>query len=153
MTIVALEPEDGRTLSVNVAGPAALLAAKAHKIHDRLQRGRPDRVLDKDAGDVLRLMHTTTPAAVGATLAGLAAHPMAGTASAAALEYLDAQFGRRGRPGIEMAISAMRLAIPAARVEAICTAYTRSPPAGPCRVSGHIVSSSCVRGWPRTRGS
>lgn len=46
MTIVALEPEDGRTLSANVAGPAALLVAKAHKIHDRLQRGRPDRVLD-----------------------------------------------------------------------------------------------------------
>jgi len=60
MTIVALKPEDGRTLSANVAGPAALLVAKAHKIHDRLQRGRPDRVLDKDAGDVLRLMQTTT---------------------------------------------------------------------------------------------
>ncbi len=124
MTIAALEPADERSLSANVAGPAALLVAKAHKIHDRVQGGRPERVLDKDAGDVLRLMQTTTPTAVGATLADLAAHPMAGPASTAALEYLEALFGRRGRPGIEMAIRAMRLAIPAARVEAICTAYT-----------------------------
>ncbi len=50
--------------------------------------------------------------------------PMAGPASTAALGCLDAQFGRRGRPGIELATRAMRLAIPAARVEAIRTAYT-----------------------------
>jgi len=123
-TITALDSADERSVDANVAGPAALLVAKAHKIHDRIERGRADRVLDKDAGDVLRLMQTTAPAAVGATLAELAAHPMAGPASTAALAYLEAQFGRRGRPGIKMAISAMRLAIPAARVEAICTAYT-----------------------------
>lgn len=73
---------------------------------------------------MLRLMQTTSPTSVGATLAELAAHPMAGPASTAALDYLEAQFGRRGRPGIEMAVRAMRLAIPAARVEAIGTAYT-----------------------------
>jgi len=123
-TITALDPAVERSVDANVAGPAALLVAKAHKIHDRIERGRADRVLDKDAGDVLRLMQTTTPMNVGTTLAELAAHPMAGPASTAALAYLEAQFGRRGRPGIEMAANAMRLAIPAARVEAICTAYT-----------------------------
>lgn len=124
MTIPTLEAADRRSICANVAGPAALLVAKAHKIHDRVERGRPDRVVDKDAGDVLRLMQTTNPTAVGITLARLAAHPMAGPASAAALEHLEALFGRRGRPGIEMATNAMRLAVPAARVEAICIAYT-----------------------------
>lgn len=124
MRIAALEPADVRSLTANVAGPAALLVAKAHKIHDRLDRGRSDRVIDKDAADVLRLMQTTSPTAVGDTLAELAADPMAGSASSAALGYIDALFGRRGRPGVQMAARAMRLALPAERVEAICVAYT-----------------------------
>jgi hypothetical protein len=48
----------------------------------------------------------------------------AGDATTAAVAYLGALFGRRGRPGIAMAAEAMRLALPAARVEAICVAYT-----------------------------
>jgi len=124
MQIAPLEPGDARLVTASVAGPAALLVSKAHKIHDRTQRARPDRIVDKDAADVLRLMQTTAPATVGATLAGLAVRPMAGDVTTAAIGYLEALFGRRGRPGIEMASRAMRLAIPAARVEAICTAYT-----------------------------
>lgn len=123
MSIRALEPADARLLTANVAGPTALLVAKAHKIHDRLDRGRADRVIDKDAADVLRLMQTTNPATVGGTLAELTADPMAGSASTAAIGYLEALFGRRGRPGIAMAARAMRLALPAERVEAICVAY------------------------------
>lgn len=98
--------------------------AKAHKVHDRVESGRVDRLVDKDAADVLRLMQTTSPGTVGTTLTELVAHPMAGGVCAAALAYLEELFGRRGRPGVEMATRAMRLALPAARVEAICTAYT-----------------------------
>lgn len=124
MMIAALDPADARSLTANVAGPAALLVAKAHKIHDRVESGRVDRLVDKDAADVLRLMQSTSPGRVGATLAELGAHPMAGSACTEALVYLDELFGRRGRPGVEMATRAMRLAVPAAMVEAICTAYT-----------------------------
>ena len=124
MTIAALDPADPRSLTANVAGPAALLVAKAHKIHDRVASGRADRLVDKDAADVLRLMQSTSPETVGITLAELVAHPMAGSVCAEALVYLDELFGRRGRPGVEMATEAMRLAVPAATVEAICTAYT-----------------------------
>lgn len=124
MAITALDRADSRSVTANVAGPAALMVAKAHKIHDRTERNRPDRVVDKDAADVLRLMQTTKPTQVGATLAALAADPMAGEVSTAALGYLEMLFGRRGRPGIEMASRAMRLAMPPARVEAICVAYT-----------------------------
>lgn len=126
MRIAALESADSRTITANVAGPAALLVAKAHKIHDRTQSARQDRLIDKDAADVLRLMQTTVPAAVGATLGRLASDQMAGGASTAAIGYLEMLFGRRGQPGIEMAARAMRLAIPAARVEAICIAYTNA---------------------------
>jgi hypothetical protein len=124
IVIGALEPEDSRAMTANVAGPAALFVAKAHKLHDRVEEAKPGRVLDKDAADVLRLMQATAPAAVGETMAELAAHATAGEATTAALEYLGAMFGRRGRPGIVMAAEAMRLALPAARVEAICVAYT-----------------------------
>jgi hypothetical protein len=123
-TIAALDPADSRSLIANVAGPAALLVAKAHKIHERVESGRLDRLDDKDAADVVRLMQTTVPETVGTTLAQLEADPVAGGVSAAALDYLEALFGRRGRPGIDMATRAMRLALPAARVEAICSAYT-----------------------------
>lgn len=85
MQIAALEPRDPRSVTASVAGPAALLVSKAHKIHDRTQRVRPDRIVDKDAADVLRLMQTTAPATVGATLAGLAVHPMAGDVTTAAI--------------------------------------------------------------------
>lgn len=78
MTLTALDSEDRRAITANVAGPAALLVAKAHKIHDRVQRGRPERIDDKDAADVLRLMQTTDPTIIGATLKDLAAHPVAG---------------------------------------------------------------------------
>lgn len=122
-TIAALEPDDDRAFVAQVAGPAALLVAKAHKIHDRLGASRADRLVDKDAADVFRLMQTTAPQEVGATLGELARHAVAGPASAAAIDHLERQFGRRGSAGVAMAIRALRLAIPAARIEAVAVAY------------------------------
>ncbi|MGW2355167.1 hypothetical protein [Actinacidiphila glaucinigra] len=63
MHVSSLDPSDNRNVTVNVAGPAALLVAKAFKIADRLSQAekRPTRLTDKDAGDVLRIMMTTPP--------------------------------------------------------------------------------------------
>lgn len=124
MTVAALDPADGRSIEAEVAGPAALFVAKAHKIHERVESGRADRIDDKDAGDVVRLMQTTTPAEVGAMFATLHGHPVAGRPSSDALRYIEALFGRRGRPGIDMAARALRVGMPEERVEALCTAYT-----------------------------
>jgi len=121
MTLSALDPT--RSVTVDVAGVAALMVAKAHKLHDRIASGRPDRQDDKDAADVFRMMQVTSPATVGATLAGLLEHPVAGPPTAVAITYLDELFGRGGRPGIQMAARALRVAIPQERVEAICIAY------------------------------
>lgn len=60
---------------VEVAGVAALIVAKAHKIHERLATGRVDRLSDKDAADVVRIMQTASASEVGATLAGLRQDP------------------------------------------------------------------------------
>jgi hypothetical protein len=125
LPITALDPHDSRVVEALVAGEAALLVAKSHKIHDRQRRGRVDRIDDKDAADVVRLMQTTDPATVGATLAALTGHPVAGVASTDALAFVDELFGRVGRPGIEMATRALQLAIPQATIETLCVAYTR----------------------------
>lgn len=125
MDVPALDPGDARVARAEVAGEAALLVAKAHKIHDRYERGRAARIDDKDAADVVRLMQTTNPAAVGTTLNELSGHPIAGAASSDALAFLDALFGRVGRPGVVMAVRALRLAMPEATIETLCVAYTR----------------------------
>ncbi|MFE5549571.1 hypothetical protein ACFQ71_38005 [Streptomyces sp. NPDC056534] len=58
MTISSLIPEDDREVEAYVAGPAALLIAKAFKIHERVEEAdkRPGRLSAKAAGDVYRLM-------------------------------------------------------------------------------------------------
>ena len=123
MTIAALDPADARSLQARVAGPAALLVAKAHKLHDRVASGRAARLEDKDASDVVRLMQTTRPDEIAVTLNALTQDAVAGPPTTAALTYIDELFGRRGRPGIEMASRALRTAIPEDRVQAICVAY------------------------------
>lgn len=123
MRITALDASDERAVTVDVAGVAALLVAKAHKLHDRFQRGRSDRLDDKDAADVFRLMQVSSPAIVGTTLAELGSHEIAGPPTTAAIGYLDELFGRRGRAGIQMASRALQGSIPQERVMAICVAY------------------------------
>lgn len=124
MTVAALDPRDDRSIDVEVAGVAALLVAKAHKIHDRSAGGRTDRLKDKDASDVVRMMQTSPPGEIGATLAQLRMHPVAGEATATALDYLNELFGRRAGEGVRMAQRALRLAIPDEQIAALCVAYT-----------------------------
>ena len=123
MTITALEPSDKRQVEVEVAGVAALLIAKAHKIHDRLESNRPGRADDKDAADIYRLMQTTSPDDVAVRLAKLRQHETAGPVTEAATGYLVGLFGRRNGQGVQMAIRALRLAIPEAQVATLATDY------------------------------
>lgn len=127
MLIASLEPDsDSRQFTVQVAGVAALLIAKAHKISDRLDNieKRPDKLDDKDAGDVVRLM-TTHPAATAAnTFAVLSTDEIAGETTITGMETLRAQFGRPAAPGVEMAVRALAGgALAADRIRALCPAY------------------------------
>ncbi|MGH3253520.1 MAG: GSU2403 family nucleotidyltransferase fold protein [Trebonia sp.] len=58
VTITALDTSDTRTFSLQVAGPAALLSAKAIKIGERLEHTdrQPDRLKEKDALDAFRIL-------------------------------------------------------------------------------------------------
>lgn len=90
MTITALDPEDGRSAEIEVAGPAALLVAKLHKLGERQER--PERLLDKDAHDIYRLLAATDTSAVGRTLEELRKDELAGPTTRAAMVYLEQLF-------------------------------------------------------------
>jgi hypothetical protein len=123
MQISALDPSDRRTAEVEVAGSAALLVAKAHKIHDRTTDERQDRVIDKDAVDVFRIMQTTNPNAVGTTLSTLMSDTTAGAPTRRAMTYMNELFRRRGQVGIQMAVRALERAMDPDTVMVICTSY------------------------------
>ena len=86
MLIKALDPTDARTIEMNVAGPAALLIAKLHKLGERA--AAPGRLLDKDAHDVYRLLVATESAAVATTLRQLREHELSDRVTRDALSYL-----------------------------------------------------------------
>lgn len=90
-TISALDPDDLRSCEARVAGPAALLIAKVHKIHER--REQPDRLNDKDAHDVYRLLVATTDTAVlGSSFQRLLSDTVSKTATEQALGWLRTLF-------------------------------------------------------------
>ncbi|MFJ8732225.1 hypothetical protein [Streptomyces bauhiniae] len=100
LRVTGLEAEDRRAITVNVAGPAALLVAKAFKISDRLSDfdKRPDRLTDKDAGDVLRIMMTTPARHTAARFAELCADTRIGSTATQGLEKLQVLFGGAATP-------------------------------------------------------
>lgn len=106
MTIASLEPHrDTRTTILRVAGTAALLIAKAHKIGERVDEGKEYRIKPKDAGDVFRLMRSPMPPdAVGARLAELRRNPMCGASVETGIDYLKRLFGNERAPGVDLAV-------------------------------------------------
>lgn len=88
--IDALDPGDFRVYTARVAGPAALLVAKLHKIGERT--GAPDRLVDKDAHDIYRILVAVPTAQLASTLRTLGADPISREATDRALEYFDRLF-------------------------------------------------------------
>ena len=61
MTVRALVAEEDRAYEINVAGAAALLVAKVHKLLDRVSAVDNRRINSKDAFDVFRLLQAVDP--------------------------------------------------------------------------------------------
>jgi len=120
MTITALD-DSGRSVEVNVAGPAALLVAKAYKIHDRLRN--TSRLTNKDAGDVYRLMVGAPQQEVVETFRVLVNDQLVGDVAKRGLELLHEQFGGPATAGVRMAIDALAGDIPADRIRLVAPAY------------------------------
>ncbi|MCM2420221.1 hypothetical protein [Streptomyces sp. RKAG293] len=125
MVVRSLEPGDHRSVTVHVAGPAALLVAKAYKIVDRLKQAdvRPDRLTDKDAGDVLRIMMTVSSRQLAQTFSSLRGDVRVGDIATQGLVKLYELFGGAATPGVEMAVSALRGDVPEERIRALAPAF------------------------------
>ena len=119
MRLAALDASDPRALDIRVAGPAALLVAKVHKIEDR---SSTNRLSDKDALDVLRLMRGTRTEDLAARYGRLLADKRSGDAARRGRELLKGQFGERKGVGIEMAIRSAGVLAEADEIAASCEA-------------------------------
>ncbi|MEV4242872.1 hypothetical protein AB0J63_05625 [Streptosporangium canum] len=90
MDVAALDKSDTRTYQVRVAGPAALLIAKLHKIAERAVL--PHRLNDKDAHDAYRILIDTDTADLASTFSVLRREPVSSEITNQALEHLVTLF-------------------------------------------------------------
>ena len=104
MEICALDPSDNRGVTMHVAGPGALIVAKVHKIAER--SSSTDRINDKDALDVLRLLQATDTKQLARSLDQLRSHDQCAVVTAEAIEQLDPLFGNPQATGAAMAVRA-----------------------------------------------
>lgn len=123
LVVNALDPNDSRFITTEVAGVASLLVAKAHKVQDRLSQGVARRIDDKDAADMIRIMQTTPAQEIGVKFRSFIEDEIAGQPTIDAIQYLQILFGRRNSTGTEMAARALNLAISADTVGVIATNY------------------------------
>lgn len=100
MSVESLD-DDGRSAVINVAGPAALLVAKLHKLGERVTT--PDRLNDKDAHDIYRLLVATETADLATTVRSLDADEVSKDVTAQALVYLEQLFASPQALGSTMA--------------------------------------------------
>lgn len=134
MLIKSLEPGDERCVMVHVAGAAALLVCKAFKIDDRLRdaaEGRHDRLTDKDAADVVRIMMSIPARQVADAFRVAVADSRVGSVALEGLRLLRELFGGADTPGVRMAVRAMSGSASATRVRASAPAFVKRLPADP----------------------
>lgn len=100
MTVDSLDG-DGRSAVINVAGSAALLVAKLHKLGERVNT--PDRLNDKDAHDIYRLLVATETPDLAETMQRLHGDEISQVATTRALGYLEQLFATADALGATMA--------------------------------------------------
>ena len=99
--IVALDPGDERRYELAVAGQAALLVAKLHKLGERQDAGT--RLEDKDAHDVYRLLRAASTGFFAERVLILKEDRVAGDVTVAAIGLLEKLFGTPESLGSSMA--------------------------------------------------
>jgi len=100
----ALDPGDRRQFDLMVAGPAALIVAKVHKIMDRERDA--DRRSDKDALDVYRLLRVVPTQDLAQRFSRLLSDPLSRQTAETTHMQLPHLFGRINAPGTQMAVQA-----------------------------------------------
>ncbi|AXX34369.1 hypothetical protein KCV87_20655 [Actinosynnema pretiosum subsp. pretiosum] len=124
MKITALDGTK-RSTEAYVAGPVALLVAKAHKIRDRVRGAEtnPARLTNKDAGDVYRLFIGFPAVEVAASWRELIEDERVGQVSATGLSLLRELFGSPRAQGTSMAVAALAGDVREERVRQACQLY------------------------------
>ena len=102
--LASLDLSDKRAVTVWVAGPAALVVAKLHKIHERIDV--PNRLVDKDALDVFRLLQSSATRDIADQLKMLRESSLAGDVTSRAIAFLPELFGSVDALGTAMAVRA-----------------------------------------------
>jgi len=105
-TVGALEEVDARRFDIRVAGPGALLVAKLHKLAERAAEPGGERLKDKDALDVLRLLRVIPLDVFTDGLGRLRGETMSGAVTREAIVFLERLFGTPSSPGSRMAVRA-----------------------------------------------
>lgn len=90
LEVAALGSNDGRAIKVKVAGGAALLVAKLHKIAERLDQ--PHRLNDKDAHDIYRILRAEETEDLSQSFRFLLDDGLSREVSLEALDYLSRHF-------------------------------------------------------------
>ncbi|MXW75449.1 MAG: hypothetical protein F4Z58_05345 [Acidimicrobiaceae bacterium] len=90
MTVASLDRADQRSYEMRVAGSAALLVAKAHKIGDRAEDSR--RLVDKDAHDIYRLLLVIPTEVFAGHIGRLLEDDLAGETTMQAVDFLREHF-------------------------------------------------------------
>ena len=104
LTLHSLDPRDHRQAELKVAGPAALIVAKTHKVLDRAESN--DRLNDKDALDVYRLLRVVPTAELASRIRTLLTHDVSRAVTRRALTELPRLFGTARSVGCQMAARA-----------------------------------------------
>ncbi len=133
MDVTALDPADTRRHRIQVAGPAALLVAKAHKILERLADTKRLMTVAKDALDVVRILRGCGEADVAERMSRLlnldpsggAAYAATAARTAEAVEFLRKEFGVPAGRGCDLAVEAATGAMEAEELRASTVALAR----------------------------
>jgi hypothetical protein len=104
MTIPPLDETDGRdAVQLRVAGAAALTVAKLIKLEERLRQGG-DRVIAKDAADLLRLLRYCGATTIGQRLRSLAPDDLAAASIERSISFLRQDLAARSSELARLAV-------------------------------------------------
>jgi hypothetical protein len=123
MRLAAFEATDDRRFDIPVAGPAALLVAKVHKIADR--EDNPGRLEDKDALDVFRLLRGTPTDEMARRVSLVLSDSRSADSARVAIAAFPALFAQASGSGVLMALRATAGLMADAEVAASLVALAR----------------------------
>ena len=102
MAIRALGAEDGQAFEINVAGPAALLVAKIHKLAERIDANDVTRLNNKDAFDVFRLLRAVDTDELASEVEVLLASPISAPVTVTAITRFRELFETAAGAGTQL---------------------------------------------------